>query len=712
MPFHPSARRMSPRAARRTADVLCVVSALLVVASFFLMWGRRLTGQDSADWIFFSMSALGAAIYLVIGRAIVARQPSNTIGWLLMAIPVLALFTLTNGSYTTRALVVDPGSLPFGHATAWIDRWSVVPTLSMFIPLFLLFPDGHLPSRRWLPVGAVTFAAPVLTAVAFAVTPGQLTGAMSDISSANITNPLGVNALAGSIDAVTQIGGFLILASAVAAFVAIIVRYRRSDAEVRQQIRWLAFVGVAFFALLSLGIVNGALFGDNDLIGGIIFMATFAMLVLGIPIACGVAVLRYHLYDLNLVVRKTVVYTVLVGFVTVVYAGVVAGLSGLAGGDSLVQSILATALVAALFQPVRGLATRFANRLVFGRRAEPYDVLSRFNERMGGTYTAEDVLPRMARVIAEGTGAERVELWLGAGDALHAAASWPGEAEAIVNADRIVPIEHQERALGEIRIRKPAAEPLTPAEDRLLEDLASQASMVVRNVGLTSDLQERVDQLSLRADELRASRARIVAANDAERRRLERNIHDGAQQHLVALAVKLRLAKALAAKGDVEQAARMLHELRDQTDLARETLFDLAGGIYPATLEDRGIAAALEEQAHAADAPVAVDAEGFERLSIETEAAVYFVCLEAMQNAQKYARASHVAVHLARDDGHLAFEIRDDGVGFDGSAVAGSGLQNMRDRLSALGGEVEIRSAPGRGTTVRGRVPLREDALT
>jgi signal transduction histidine kinase len=703
---------VSPRAARQTANLLCALAALFVVSNVVLDLGRKLTGQDSADWVYLTVAAFGSGIYLVIGRAIVSRQPSNTIGWLLLAIPLIALFALANGAYTTRAIVTDPGALPLGHATAWIDRWILVPVLSMFIPLFLLFPDGHLPSRRWAPIGIVTFAAPVLTTIAFAITPGVLTGAMSDISSAHITNPLGIDALAGTIDAITQVGGFLILASAVAAIVAIIVRYRRADGEVRQQIRWLGFVGVAFFAVLGLSIINGVFFGDNDLIGGVLFMVTFAGLVLGIPIACGVAVLRYHLYDLNLVVRKTVVYTVLVGFVTVVYAGVVAGLSGLAGGDSLVQSIFATALVAALFQPVRGLATRFANRLVFGGRAEPYDVLSRFNERMGGTYTAEDVLPRMARVIAEGTGAERVELWLGAGDALHAAASWPGEADAIVNADRIVPIEQQERSLGEIRIRKSAAEPLTAAEDRLLEDLASQASVVVRNVGLTSDLQERVDELSLRADELRASRARIVAANDAERRRLERNIHDGAQQHLVALAVKLRLAKALAAKGDVEQAARMLRELRDQTDLARETLLDLAGGIYPSTLEDRGIAAALEEQAHAAGAPVAVDAEGLERLSIETEAAVYFVCLEAMQNAQKYARASHVAVHLARDDGHLAFEVRDDGVGFDGSAVAGSGLQNMRDRLSALGGEVEIRSAPGRGTTVRGRVPLREGALT
>ena len=703
---------MSQRWPRRTADALCVLAALLVVASVGLLWGRDLTGQDSADWFFLIATALGAAVYLVIGRAIVSRQPHNTIGWLLIAIPLLTLIASTNGSYGTRALTVDPGSLPFGLASAWVDRWILVPVLSAFIPLFLLYPDGHLPSRRWRFVGVLTFAAPVFTTIAFAVTPGRLTGAMSDIGSARMSNPLGIDALRDSIDAITQVGGFLIFGSAIAALAGLVVRYRRSNAEVRQQIRWLAFVGIAFFVEFGIGMISSAVFGDNEFIGNAMFILLFLTLVLGIPIACGIAVLKYHLYDLNLVIRKTVVYALLAGFVTLVYAGVVAALSSLVGGDSLVLSVVATGIVAGLFQPVRRWATRFADRLVFGRRAEPYEVLSRFSDRVGDTYAAEDVLPRLARVIAEGTGADRVELWLGTGDGLHEAAAWPAGAEPIADPDRIVEVDQQGRNLGQIRIHKPAAEPLTGAEDRLLDDLASQAGVVVRNVGLTSDLQERVKELSMRADELRASRARIVAAHDAERRRLERNIHDGAQQHLVALAVKLRLAKTLAAKGETAHAATMLHELRDQTDLARRTLLDLAGGIYPATLEDRGIAAALEEQARAVGAPVAVEAEGVNRLAIETEAAVYFVCLEAMQNAQKYARASHVAVRLGRDDGHLAFEVRDDGIGFDGSAIAGSGLQNMRDRLSALGGEVEIRSAPGEGTTVRGRVPLREDALT
>ena len=702
--------------ARRVSNAIVALSAVLVaLALYFALTNAPLTTQDEADPLFMVIILIGFSIYASIGCLIVRRQPRNTIGWLLLAIPLIGSITVANGAYTDYALVRSPGSLPFGVAGAWLDRWILVPALGAFIPIFLLFPDGRLPSRSriWRVIGVVTFVAPVVTTIAFALTPGRLTGAMTHLEGLDVMNPTGIRGTADLMNVLTQVGGMTMFATAITAFVGLILRFRRATPEVRQQIRWLALVGAAFLVVLVLGILLGIFAPDlsEGAVGTVFFAIAFAILVIGIPAACGIAILKYHLYDLNVVIRKTLVYTLLAGFVTVVYAGVVAGMSELVGGDSLVLSIVATGIVAALFQPVRRWATRLADRLVFGHRAEPYEVLSRFSERIGGTYAAEDVLPRMARVIGEGTGAERVELWLGAGAGLHAAASWPGEAEAIIVADRIVPIRHQDRALGEIRICKPAAEPLTAAEDKLLDDLASQASVVVRNVGLTSDLQDRVDELSLRADELRASRARIVAANDAERRRLERNIHDGAQQHLVALAVKLRLAKALASKGSTEQAAAMLRELRDQTDLARETLLDLAGGIYPATLEDRGIGAALEEQARASGGPIVVDAAGLDRLAIETEAAVYFVCLEAMQNAQKYARASHVDVRLARDDGHLTFEVRDDGVGFDGSAIAGSGLQNMRDRLSALGGDVEIRSAPGEGTTVRGRVPLHEEAL-
>lgn len=197
---------------------------------------------------------------------------------------------------------------------------------------------------------------------------------------------------------------------------------------------------------------------------------------------------------------------------------------------------------------------------------------------------------------------------------------------------------------------------------------------------------------------------RIVQAHDAERRRLERNIHDGAQQHLVALAVKLRLAGSTAAK-DPERAAEQLAELRDQTDLALTTLLDLASGIYPSVLEEHGIGAALTVHGRGAGIPIHVDVDGIGRLPLELEAAIYFVCLEAIQNAAKYSRASAVRVRIDRSGDALTFSIEDDGVGFDAAATeGGTGLQNMRDRLAAFGGDVAIASTPGAGTTVTGRI--------
>jgi signal transduction histidine kinase len=195
---------------------------------------------------------------------------------------------------------------------------------------------------------------------------------------------------------------------------------------------------------------------------------------------------------------------------------------------------------------------------------------------------------------------------------------------------------------------------------------------------------------------------RIVQAHDAERRRLERNIHDGAQQHLVALAVKLRLASATVSK-DPKKAAGQLRDLSDETDVALATLLDLASGIYPAELEESGIGPALATQGRTAGVPIVIDVDGVGRLPIEIEAAIYFVCLEAMQNAAKYAHATELRVALAREGDGIAFSVRDDGVGFDTASIStGTGLQNMRDRLAAFGGDVGVSSTPGAGTTVSG----------
>src|SRR5215472_6939402 len=233
-------------------------------------------------------------------------------------------------------------------------------------------------------------------------------------------------------------------------------------------------------------------------------------------------------------------------------------------------------------------------------------------------------------------------------------------------------------------------EPLRPAGQQLVADIASQASLVLANAGLIEDL--------------RGSRQRLVTAQDEARRRLERNIHDGAQQDLVALAIKLRLAATAVDEGPARQ---MLGELQADASAALENLRDLARGIYPPLLADLGLAAALNAQASKAPMPVAVETDGIGRFGQDAEAAVYFCCLEALQNIGKYAKASSARIRLRAQNGTLRFTVSDDGAGYDACQTPlGSGQRNMADRLAALGGRLEVVSSPSLGTTITGYLPV------
>jgi signal transduction histidine kinase len=505
---------------------------------------------------------------------------------------------------------------------------------------------------------------------------------------------------ASPIYSVYQTGNLLVW---VLAAVSLVLRFRRSREDERQQVKWIAFAG----ALSAIGTAAVATVSNNPL-------WAFQVLVPLIPIGAGVAILKYRLYDIDLLINKTLVYGSLAAFITAVYVAIVVGIGAAIGQGSkpnLGLSILATAVVAVAFQPVRERVQKLANRLVYGKRATPYEVLSEFSSRMADAVEAEDLLPRMARILAEGTGARSAVVWLKVGQDLKPEAAWPadelpsravrisGEQLPELDSTLTLPVHHRDELLGALSLIKGPGERLTPAEEKLAADLASGAGLVLRNVRLTEELMARLE-------DLRASRQRIVAAQDAERRKLERNIHDGAQQQLVALAVRLRLARQLAAR-DPAAADAAITQIEHEAADALDNLRDLARGIYPPLLADRGLVAALEAQARKALIPVVVEANGIGRFPQEQEAAVYFCTLEALQNVAKYAGAANAVVRLAEGEGHLAFEIVDDGRGFDPSTTSyGTGLQGMADRLSALGGELEVNAAPGRGTTVIGRLPV------
>jgi signal transduction histidine kinase len=453
-------------------------------------------------------------------------------------------------------------------------------------------------------------------------------------------------------------------------------------------------------------------FGHDTTMTTAVGFVAAAVPLFGIPTAITIATLKYRLYEIDLILNRAVVYTALAAALTVVYVGVVVGIGTFVGNRASPPLVIAAAVaIALLFQPLRTRAERLANRIVYGERATPYQVLSDLADRMANTFRLDDVLERTASVLAAGTGARRVDVWLRFDDELRPVSTWPpdatrrdavridgeGELPTFDGVTRAAVVRHAGEVLGALTIQKPPNEPLTPTEDELVDDLASQAGLVLRNVRLTADLQASLD-------DLRASRRRLVEAQDEERRKIERNLHDGAQQQLVALTVQLGLLERLA--DDPERVRAMTAQLRAALGGALDDLRDLARGIFPPLLADKGLAAAIEAHARKSPVPTTVEADGVGRLPRDVEAAIYFCSLEALQNVAKYAGARSASVRLRGVAGGVEFEIADDGRGFDPeSAGRGSGLQGMVDRIDAVGGTLTIESRPGHGTVVRGAVP-------
>jgi signal transduction histidine kinase len=435
----------------------------------------------------------------------------------------------------------------------------------------------------------------------------------------------------------------------------------------------------------------------------------FGLAVLAIPVAAGIAILRHRLYDIDVLISKTLVYGGLAAFVTGIYVLFVTVIGTAIGrrGD-LALSVLATTIAAAAFHPLHARLTRVANRLVFGERARPIELLTELSRTMAGTHELDNVLSSTARIVATGVGATRGLVWVRQGNTLVPAGEWPPAVTAsprtgsvtgeilvqIDGEDGAWPVHHQQHLLGAISVVMPAGVELSSVQHRQLEQLAWAAGLVLENVRLV--------------DELRASRTRIVVAQDAERKRIERDLHDGAQQRLLTASLALGVARAEATglhaprlQDALDQATAQAHEALDE--LRRR----LARGIHPAILTDRGLVPAVRSLLEQAPLPAVLAASpqlGARRLPAAIEAAAYFVVAEAVANSLKHATPSKIDVELAQPDGALLVRICDDGAG--GAAWRpGGGLQGLGDRVAVLGGRLELDSEAHRGTRVTAVLP-------
>lgn len=654
---------------------------------------------------------LVGAGFAAVGAVIAIRRPHNPVGWLCLVSGVAAASAGLAQEYAGHTLLAAPGSLTGGRVAAWVASWAWVPSVAPVATLLpLLFPTGRPPSLRWRPLAwAAVIDAVVLTVgtavVSSRLPDGVLVTFSPDTLPATLANVAAFYA---------PFSVLVVVAGACAA--SLVVRLRRSSGEERRQVEWLAYaIGawVLVLVIMMLALAAGA-YGP---VLAVVTMVGF----LAIPATAALAMLRRHLFDVRVVITRAMTYGSLAAFVTTVYVAVVVGLGAAIGAQRqgrLGLSVIATTAVAFGFEPLRRRAQLVADRLVYGHRSSPYELLSELAARMAGAYALDEVLPHTTRVVGEGIGAAAVAVWLRVADQLHLAASWPEGAppdasripvaaideQASDPGTRWVPVSHQGDPLGFLVVRKPQGERFSAAESDLLADLASQAGLVVSTVRLTAELEERVQLITAQAAELGASRQRLVAAQEEERRRLQRDIHDGAQQSLVALMTQLRLTERLVGRDQVRAAAVLRESLEAAAQILAD-LRDLASGVCPPLLVDEGLGPALAAQARRSAIPVIVEATGLGRYSSDVEAAVYFASLEALQNATKHASAGHVLIDVRQENARLVFSVTDDGRGFDvAHAPPGHGLANMTDRVAAVGGRLEILSEAGHGTVVSGVV--------
>lgn len=589
---------------------------------------------------------------------------------------------------------------------AWIHPLSAIP----YVFAVALFPDGKFVPRlrrrsmRFFLYGASTFALLMLSGVALNAKPDL-----------------------GHMIVFLNFFGILI---PVVGFLAQGYRARNAPTrEARQQSRLLIWALIPAFVLgVAFVILTAAQTPDRygqvtyELVR-IVFRSLQPVFAL-IPVALFIGLVRYRLWDVDLVVSKTLVYSSLAVFIGAVYVAIVVGIGDALGGrarePNTALAIAATAIVAVAIEPVRERARRVADRLVYGGRASPYEVMARFTHQMAGSLSVEEVLPRMAEAAANGVRAARARVLVFLPDGGERAADWPADGTESPAADRTVLVTHQGETVGSIAVTKPPGDPITHAEGRLLASLASQAGLALHSVRLAAELRVRLDQLQQQAADLAASRARIVSAQDAERRRLEREISERVERDLEAIAVLLSTADGSLA-ADTAAGIAVLDNVSARATVALETLRELARGVFPALLADHGLVAALNAQARKCSTPPDVHvAAGLveTRFDHHAETAVYFCCAEALAGAARQDGAS-LEIRLGIQDTWVTFafhERQDDEGGARAPMdrrVLGDplALQRMSDRVEALGGTIASDRDTHGATVISGRVPMHPQAL-
>ncbi|WP_433833227.1 sensor histidine kinase [Actinoplanes sp. CA-015351] len=603
-------------------------------------------------------NGLIAASFAGVGLLVLHRRPGNREGLLFVAVGAAHAVMFFGREYG-----LHPGPLPGASWIGWLGVWPLPLVLVLVGAAVMCFPTGRLPSRAWAPVLGV------LCVLGFVL---SLVSALWPVEHARtgLGHPFslpGLSVARALYDVARPVAYLLFQLTWV---VCVVVRVRRSSGDEGRQLRWFLYAATVSAAVMISGL---AAWGSP--VPGTLTVPLLA-------VAAGAAILRYRLYDIDPLINKSLVFGAMAGVVTVGYAVVVVGAGRLADGYGTWLSLLAIALVAVVFEPLRGRAQRLADRVVYGRRATPYEALSRLSAHLSAP--AGGLLDGICATVADAAGAREVVLWTGSAEELRAVAVWPpatpfppgprssGDLDA-------VPVRHGGRLRGALTV-SPA--PLSAAEQRLVGDLAAQAGLVL---------------------ELRAAAQRLVVAGDAARRRLERDLHDGAQQRLVTVAMELGGVVRLATTTGATEVAGRADDVRRNLLQATAELREMARGLHPAVLTQDGLEAAIGFLADRASLPVRLTMSVSRRLPAEVESTAYFVVSEGLTNAAKHSGATSVSVVVDLTGSELRVQVDDDGCG---GAVTrpGSGLEGLADRLAILDARLTIDSDPT-GTRLRTVIP-------
>jgi two-component system, NarL family, sensor kinase len=615
--------------------------------------------------------------YPLAGAVILTSRPGHPIGRLLLGVGLGAGLAMASHQYATTGIVLDPGSLPFTSAAAWVGSWvwalGVLPVMTL-LPLVL--PDGRLLSRRWRPVLGVALLAIACAVLGYGFAPGRL------VDFPSVHNPLGIAGLAGVTGALQGMALPFSLIATGGAVASLVMRWRGADQPARQALQHVMAAVVVFAAVVVLaGLVPLPL----------TVSATVQILAaLLVPAAIVLGVLQRQLFDIRLVVRPSLVYASLTTSILVSYIVVVQLVGRLAG--HAVGLVAATGAVAIAFQPLHRRVQRGVDRLLHGDRADPGAAVTRLVSQLSSSSEPSAVLAGVAAAVAESLQVPGVRAAAVDGERVMADATWGTFPTAVEH----VPIRFYGSEVGHLELAERApGTPLNRADRRVLERLHPHIAIAMHVVSLTAGLT--------------AAREQAILAREEERRRIRRDLHDGLGPVLAGLGLGLEGAADLIAT-DPDRARDVLAELADAVHATVDDVRRLVYDLRPPALDDLGLLGAIREHANSmARRPGSVlvslvAPQELPLLPAAVEVALYRIAVEALTNVERHAHASRCTVGIRVDDG-IELTVDDDGVGI-GLHGIGLGLSSMEERVRELNGIWSLEPRQPTGTHLRARLPV------